>query len=529
MRNNQPVTQREYQYPDDANILSVTDPKSYIKYVNQCFIDASGYKKEQLLGQPHNIIRHPDMPPAAFEEMWRRLKSGQSWLGMVKNRCKNGDHYWVSAYASPVFENGKIVEYQSVRSKPKREWVERAEEVYAQLNAGNKPRCLNKPFLGLRAKTQLGLSMALLIASMGVYALTDASALVTLIFFAVALGISSAAIQWLLTPVLKDAAQARAFIDDPMATYIYTGQRDELAQMALERIAKVADASAAVGRLGGSSEVLAEHASEMTQMAEENTRNIEEQQQETDQVAAATTQMAQSAQEVANNAQQAAEATERADQEAQAGRQRVHESSQSIERLADEMAKASDVIAALEQSSEDISGILDSIQSIAEQTNLLALNAAIEAARAGEHGRGFAVVAEEVRSLAKRTQDSTHQIHNMIQKLRSDVSSVVTVMDVSQKEAASSVSQANQAVTSLDKIAESVDVITELNNQIATAADEQRSVGEEVDRSISTISQGSARNTEKAIATGEHAKEVGGVSRDINRLVGIFWAKNRNS
>ncbi|SQP13356.1 PAS domain-containing protein [Escherichia coli] len=128
MRQNLPVTGRNLELPKDANILSTTSPQSHITYVNPDFIKISGFTEEELLGQPHNIVRHPDMPPAAFEHMWSTLKSGRSWMGLVKNRCKNGDHYWVSAYVTPIAKNGSIVEYQSVRTKPEPEQVLAAEK-----------------------------------------------------------------------------------------------------------------------------------------------------------------------------------------------------------------------------------------------------------------------------------------------------------------------------------------------------------------------------------------------------------------
>ncbi|HHQ4547515.1 TPA: methyl-accepting chemotaxis protein [Aeromonas veronii] len=128
------------ELPKDANILSTTSPQSHITYVNPDFIKISGFTEEELLGQPHNIVRHPDMPPAAFEHMWSTLKSGRSWMGLVKNRCKNGDHYWVSAYVTPIAKNGSIVEYQSVRTKPEPEQVLAAEKLYAQLRSGKAAR-----------------------------------------------------------------------------------------------------------------------------------------------------------------------------------------------------------------------------------------------------------------------------------------------------------------------------------------------------------------------------------------------------
>ena len=130
MRQNLPVTGRNLELPKDANILSTTSPQSHITYVNPDFIKISGFTEEELLGQPHNIVRHPDMPPAAFEHMWSTLKSGRSWMGLVKNRCKNGDHYWVLANATPMWENGQVIGYMSVRRKPTREAVAAHEAVY---------------------------------------------------------------------------------------------------------------------------------------------------------------------------------------------------------------------------------------------------------------------------------------------------------------------------------------------------------------------------------------------------------------
>lgn len=115
MKINLPVTGRHVDLAPDANILSTTDLTSAITYANQGFIDVCGYSRDELIGSPHNLLRHPDMPPAAFAHSWQTLKSGRSWMGMVKNRCKNGEHYWVSAYATPVNREGAAVEYQLVR------------------------------------------------------------------------------------------------------------------------------------------------------------------------------------------------------------------------------------------------------------------------------------------------------------------------------------------------------------------------------------------------------------------------------
>src|SRR5690554_3211136 len=139
MRNNQPVTQREYTFPDHQRLISATDTRGVIRYFNNAFREVSGFSAEELTGSPHNIVRHPDMPPAVYENMWRTLKQGKPWMGLVKNRRKNGDHYWVSAYVTPILQGSEVVGYESVRVVPSAEQKQMAEQVYARMRAGKRP------------------------------------------------------------------------------------------------------------------------------------------------------------------------------------------------------------------------------------------------------------------------------------------------------------------------------------------------------------------------------------------------------
>ncbi|MBB3140402.1 methyl-accepting chemotaxis protein [Halomonas organivorans] len=138
MRNNQPVTQREYVLKDDHFLISRTDLKGRVTYANPAFVEVSGFERDELVGAPHNLVRHPDMPPAAFQDLWDTLAAGETWQGLVKNRRKNGDHYWVDASVSPIVEEGEIVGHASMRTKPERAEVELAEAVYARMREGHK-------------------------------------------------------------------------------------------------------------------------------------------------------------------------------------------------------------------------------------------------------------------------------------------------------------------------------------------------------------------------------------------------------
>jgi methyl-accepting chemotaxis protein len=151
MKNNQPVTQNEVYFSEHDKLVSTTDLKGIITSASPAFVKVSGFSEQELIGQSHNVVRHPDMPPQAFESLWRTVKSGHTWNGRVKNRCKNGDYYWVDAHVSPIFNNGHIVGYRSLRFKPSRAQVEEASKLYADLNAGR----IGNPFTSGKIKTIL--------------------------------------------------------------------------------------------------------------------------------------------------------------------------------------------------------------------------------------------------------------------------------------------------------------------------------------------------------------------------------------
>ena len=158
MKNNQPVTQREVPFPADTYLVSRTDLKGMITYANDAFVEISGFSREELIGQSHNIVRHPDMPEAAFRDLWNTVKSGLPWRGQVKNRCKNGDYYWVDAFVVPLKKNGQITGYQSVRTPASREKRATAEAAYRAAGQQGALPATGRRTLSLR--TQLWMAVA---------------------------------------------------------------------------------------------------------------------------------------------------------------------------------------------------------------------------------------------------------------------------------------------------------------------------------------------------------------------------------
>ena len=526
MKINLPVTGRNVDFASDANILSTTDLTSAITYANDDFIKISGYSREALLGATHNLLRHPDMPAEAFAHMWQTLKSGRSWMGLVKNRCQNGDHYWVSAYATPVTQNGRAVEYQSVRTKPSPRQVEAAEKAYAQLRTGRRTWWQRLPVVGLGLKVS-ALCSLVLAGVLAVEVWWQPSPVFGVLAFVLGSGLTALGVGWLLRPLNTLTERARQIADNPLSQGIYTGRRDEFGQIEFALQMLEAQVGAVVGRIGDASQRLAGHAAELVEHLQSSHTSTLAQQAETDQVAAAIHQMTASVAQVASHAQQASVAADLAGSETREGHQLVGESRSAVLRLAEELARATEVILQLEGHSNDISGVLEVIRSIAEQTNLLALNAAIEAARAGDAGRGFAVVADEVRGLAQRTQQSTNEIQRMISTLQNGARDAVLVMQQSSEHVESSVGQARRAADALDGISQRVNQITEMSLQIAAAVEEQSAVSEDINRNITSIRTACEVTVNEGRRSQVNSADVAGLAGDLRLLAQEFWGQRR--
>jgi len=527
MKKNLPITQNEKQFSSDANILSTTDLKGAITYVNPDFIEISGFDETELIGQNHNIVRHPDMPPAAFKDLWQTIKSGKSWMGIVKNRCKNGDYYWVNAFVTPVMKNGQIVEYQSIRSKAGPEEIKRAEEIYGRINAGKTPGWLKRP--SMKFSLKLSITFVLILAATLAYPIYNGSlsAMDALISLLPGAFIASAFFLREVSPLCRIFNKANSIFDNPLARYIFSGRNDEAGQVILILKYLEKETGGIVGRIADTSRSMQNHAEKLTASIELNRVSINNQHQETEQVATAITEMSASIQEVASNTQLSAESATQASHEVSNSKQVVNRTMDAIHTMAQEVEQASNVIQQLNENSEKISNVVNVISEIAEQTNLLALNAAIEAARAGEQGRGFAVVADEVRTLANRTHESTREIQEMIEQLQSGTANAVDVMKTSRGQADTSVERGREAVTSLDAIFDAVSSINDMSSQIATAVNEQNAVTQEINQSIVNIQQTSEISVMGITTSEETSTSLSTEATQLKELAAQFWSRRR--
>nr|WP_315258452.1 methyl-accepting chemotaxis protein [uncultured Duganella sp.] len=516
MRNNQPVTNREVEVLDDQAIVSKTDLNGNITYVNPYFTQISGFSEEELLGAPQNIVRHPDMPAEAFADLWASIKDGTPWTGIVKNRCKNGDFYWVRANITPIREHGQTIGYMSVRVKAERQQIAKADQVYrtirTEANHGIRIKNgqviepgfatllsrLSHTSLGFRIWAATSLVNVLLAIVCAAALLNGTSANNYGIFAATFLGLIINVFLWytlrvsVLQPLDRALHGARAIAAGDLSGTFETHATDEVGQLlrALEQmnsnlIATIRDVRVNVETMAVATRQIAAGNADLSGRTEAQAASLEE-------TASSVEQFSSTVKQNADNSEQANKLAQNASDVAVQGGVIV-----------------ADVIATMDEinnSSRKIVDIIGLIEGIAFQTNILALNAAVEAARAGEQGRGFAVVAGEVRNLAQRSATAAKDIKNLI--------------DVSVGKVSAGMVQVDRAGATMKEVVASVQQVTAIMREISVASHEQSIGVDQVNSAIAHMDQVTQQNAalveEAAAATASLALEAGGLTQAVS-------------
>lgn len=527
MRPNEPITDREIELPDDQPLVSRTDTGGRIVFANKPFIDISGFTEQELLGQPHSIVRHPHMPKQAFADLWATITAGRPWDGLVKNRAKNGDFYWVRANVTPVVENGAVTGFISIRSKPTRALVAAAETAYGRLRRGDARG------IGLRDGQLVSRGFAASARNF-MCSVTGRMGLTTLLAVlspVLASGVGMAAGGWVgagvalaggLATIAASLSALRA-VNRPLAGIVeafdsiarndWNAEIPTPAAWEYWRIVRQLRAlratlnfatheRAEIERRAGIDRreaVLAMANTVETEANNSMARIVEA----TGSMAKQAEEMAHVAESVSGNAGSVSQAAAAALANAQAVGAASEELSASIQEISSQVARASDIAQRAVRSGEEaqsrihslsdaairIGDVVRLIHAIAEQTNLLALNATIEAARAGEAGRGFTVVASEVKGLAGQTARSTEEISRQISAIQDATKSAVAVVE---------------------DLGRAIQEIAEVSSGIAAAVEEQAAATHEIARNVIESSTAAQSVSDKIADVSRDAEVTGG-------------------
>ncbi|KXO13385.1 Aerotaxis sensor receptor protein [Moritella sp. JT01] len=503
-KRNAQVMNEEVSFDVQDELVSTTDTRGIITYANPTFCHIAGFELDELVGKNHNVVRHPDMPAAAFKDLWTNLQAGKPWRGAVKNRCKDGRYYWVDAFITPIHEQGKLVGYQSVRRKLAHKDKLTAEQAYNKINNGKSLfQWYQRPLL--KPLSFFIISALIVFASQDMPYLSVLLPLLPFIIFH----------NELITVPRYFATLKQNY--DSVSRYVFSGLKPQGIvdfQLKMEK-GKI---QTILGRVVDSSRSLGTGADNLTAAAQRAKEGVEQETLELHQVATAVTEMSSTIAEVSQNTLLTSQKVQIAHNDCESATQAMSDTMTQVGKLAIDVAESATSASMLSEEAKKISTIMLEIRGIADQTNLLALNAAIEAARAGEHGRGFSVVADEVRALSTRSHNATEQIQTSINEIQQTLEQWSITMQQGKESAELCVNESKRTQTMMQNVYGAITDISDLAIQISTASEEQNMVSQEISRNIVNISDASQHNLQQTELVEREAADINNNSKSLAAL-----------
>ena len=537
MKQNLPVTQNEIAFPKNRYIVSRTDLKGLITYANDTFIEMSGFTVDELIGKNHNLVRHPDMPVAAFRWLWDTIQSGRPWRGTVKNRAKNGDFYWVNALVVPVLKNDQIIGYMSVRTEPTQAEKEGAAALYKTLNE-QKVLALPKPSrfaqISLATKQKIGV-LSIFIAQLwslashlfgsaaGLSEEIIRSSLYGVTFFSLIVGVcllqnQNKSTRYLnaLSLRLKNIAQGELTDDIPFDRIDDLGRlNDDIITMQTHLKSMMAEIIEATR--------IVENNADMLQNRMRTTQNIAHHQSSSlEEIAASIEELVASINEVAKGTEETSQSVVTSRTLLDAAVLRMNDSNAASNHVALAVNQAEANMSNLYATVASITKVTNVIRGIADQTNLLALNAAIEAARAGESGRGFAVVADEVRKLAEISAQQTTEIATSVESIQRVTNVAVETMSQASKHVTEANSAADSARQGLEEVTENGNTLAAISSQIADNTHQQSAVGDAIYKRVDDIAQGVEKTSVEITEAAEQSGQMKDAASQLKKILSYF-------
>ncbi|CAK0781193.1 methyl-accepting chemotaxis protein [Gammaproteobacteria bacterium] len=536
MKKNLPITHQQLPYPKGKYIVSRTNLKGIITYANDTFVEISGFTREELIGKNHNIVRHPEMPSAAFEDLWNTVKASRPWRGLVKNRCKNGDHYWVEALVVPIRQNEQTIGYMSVRTEPSQSQINDAEALYRRINEGQAALPSPPWWRKISISTQLSMLVVFLILAQfagdmvhefgALIDLSDAS--IDRIHFTLDILVvfSGIWLWWINRQYFIATRQIIGRLDHiaqgDLSETIPLQRMDELGQLNDAVVTMQTHVKSMMSEIAEAANFTSRRIDELTHQMEETQEVVSHQLDATGRIASAVEQLVVSVDEMAQSAGESADAIQESRGLISHASGRMNDSRNASKLVVSTVNLASQTMADLFKSITAISQITRVINEISDQTNLLALNAAIEAARAGESGRGFAVVADEVRKLAGKASKQTAEISASIQEIQRITQQAVSSMETTGSHVTATETAMDQVQSSLDQVTLQGNRVASMSQAIASGTREQSQSGTEIACQVQDIVSGIDITTAAIAEVTEKAAKIKAAAVSLQHLIGYF-------